>query len=384
MSDVRDWLRLYKLEQYADAFAANDVDVDILPELTERDFAELGVSVGNRRRLMKAIAARTAASGQTVPPAVPTPTDSGEAGRGRKEILLGVYRSVSNDRILANAAGVTFYALLALFPAIAALVSIYGLFSDPESITRHLDATSGILPSGAIDVVHEELSRIIAQPSRSLGIGFLVGLIISLWSANSGIKALFDALNIVYAERETRSFIRFNAVSLDFTVATIALLIVAIAGLVALPVAFDYLPGFLGFILDIVRWPVLLAIVAVALACTYRYGPDRAEPRGRWISWGTAFAAPAWLGFSALFSYYAANFAAFNKTYGSLGAVIGFMLWIWLSVVVILIGGKLNALTERRPSVRAPAKLRQNRGSNGRLNLSRHATFHRLWRRLGP
>ena len=233
-------------------------------------------------------------------------------------------------------------------------MSIYGLFSDPESITRHLDATSGILPSGAIDVVHEELSRIIAQPSRSLGIGFLVGLIISLWSANGGIKSLFDALNIVYAERETRSFIRFNAVSLTFTVAMIAFLIVAIAGLVALPVAFDYLPGFLGFILDIVRWPVLLAIVAVALACIYRHGPDRAELRGRWISWGSAFAAPAWLGFSALFSYYAANFGAFNKTYGSLGAVIGFMLWIWLSVVVILIGGKLNALTGHRPSARAP------------------------------
>ena len=356
MSDVHDWLRLYKLEQYADAFAANDVDFDILPDLTERDFAELGVSVGNRRRLMKAIAARTAASGQTAPTAVPAPTDCGEAKRGWKEILLRVYRGVSNDRILANAAGVTFYALLALFPAIAALVSIYGLFSDPESITRHLDATSGIFPGGAIDVVHEELSRIIAQPSRSLGIGFLVGLVISLWSANGGIKALFDALNIVYAERETRSFIRFNAVSLTFTVATIALLIVAIAGLVALPVAFNYnyLPGLFGPILDIVRWPVLLAIVAVALTCIYRYGPDRAEPRGRWISWGSAFATPAWLGFSALFSYFAANFGTFNKTYGSLGAVIGFMMWIWLSVVVILIGGKLNALTEHRPSARGP------------------------------
>jgi membrane protein len=370
MSDVRDWLRLHKLEQYADAFAANDVDLDILPELTERDFAELGVSMGNRRRLMKAIAARTAASGQTVPTAVPAPTDSGEAGQGWKEILLRVFRGVSSDRILANAAGVTFYALLALFPAIAALVSIYGLFSDPESITRHLDATSGFLPSSAIDVVHEELSRIIAQPRRSLGIGFLVGLVISLWSANNGIKALFDALNIVYAERETRSFIRLNAVSLTFTVAMIAFLIVAIAGLVALPVALNYLPGFLGFILDIVRWPVLLAIVAVALACTYRYGPDRAQPRGRRISWGTAFAVPAWLGFSALFSYYAANFGAFNKTYGSLGAVIGFMLWIWLSVVVILIGGKLNALTGHRPSARVPTEVRQNRGSNRRLNLS--------------
>jgi len=140
----------------------------------------------------------------------------------------------------------------------------------------------------------------------------------------------------------------------------IAFLIVAIASLVALPVAFNYnyLPRFLGSILDIIRWPMLLAIVVVAFACIYRYGPDRAEPRGRWISWGSAFAAPAWLGFSALFSYFAANFGTFNKTYGSLGAVIGFMMWIWLSVVVILIGGKLNALTGHGPSVRAPAEVR--------------------------
>jgi len=187
-------------------------------------------------------------------------------------MLLRVYRGVSEDRILANAAGVTFYALLALFPAIAALVSIYGLFSDPESIARHLDATSEILPGGAIDVIREELNRIVAQPSRRLGIGFFVGLVISLWSANGGIKALFDALNIVYREKETRTFLRLNAESLSFTIAMIVFVIVAMAGLVALPAAFNFLPDVVGFILDIVRWPTLLAIVTVVIACIYRYG----------------------------------------------------------------------------------------------------------------
>jgi len=262
--------------------------------------------------------------------------------------LWRVYAGISDDRILANAAAVTFYALLALFPAIAALVSIYGFFADPASIEQHLDSMSGVLPGGAIDVIRDQLSRLAAEPRGTLGLSFLLGLIISLWSANGGIKALFDALNVVYEEKEKRSFFRLNAVTLGFTVAMIGFLIAALACIVALPVALNYLPGFVGFVLNIVRWPVMLVLVALALACIYRYGPSRDEPKWRWITWGSALAALAWLGFSAVFSFYAGNFGTFNKTYGSLGAVIGFMMWMWLSVAVILVGAKLNAETEHQ------------------------------------
>jgi membrane protein len=262
--------------------------------------------------------------------------------------LWRVYAGISDDRILANAAAVTFYALLALFPAIAALVSIYGFFADPASIEQHLDSISGVLPGGAIDVIRDQLSRLAAQPRGTLGLSFLLGLVISLWSANGGIKALFDALNVVYEEKEKRSFFRLNAVTLAFTVAMIGFLIAALACIVALPVALNYLPGFVGFVLNIVRWPVMLVLVALALACIYRYGPSRDEPKWRWITWGSALAALAWLGFSAIFSFYAGNFGTFNKTYGSLGAVIGFMMWMWLSVAVILVGAKLNAETEHQ------------------------------------
>jgi membrane protein len=243
---------------------------------------------------------------------------------------------------------VTFYALLALFPAIAALVSIYGLFADPASIQQQLDAISGVLPGGAVDVIHDQLTRLAAQPRGTLGVSFVIGLVVALWSANGGIKALFDALNVVYGEKEKRSFIRLNAITLAFTVSMIGFVLVAMACIVALPVALNYLPGFMGFILNIVRWPVLLVLVAVALAVIYRYGPSRDEPKWRWITWGSAFAALAWLGFSAIFSFYAAHFGSFNKTYGSLGAVIGFMTWMWLSVAVILLGAKLNAETEHQ------------------------------------
>lgn len=286
--------------------------------------------------------------------------------RGGTDIILRVYRGIADDRILANAAAAAFYALLALFPAIAALVSVYGLFADPASIEQHLDSVSGLLPGGAVDVIRDQLNRLAAQPRGTLGVSFVIGLVISLWSANGGIKALFDALNVVYGEKEERSFVRLNAISLTYTVAMIGFLIVALASIVALPVALNYLPGFVGFILNIVRWPAMLVLVALALACIYRYGPSRTEPRWRWISWGSAFAAVAWLGFSALFSWYAASFGNFNKTYGSLGAVIGFMMWMWLSVVVILVGAKLNAEMEHqtaRESIEGPPKPLGRRGA---------------------
>jgi membrane protein len=269
---------------------------------------------------------------------------------GSKGILLRVYNGISDDRILANAAGVTYYALLALFPGIAALVSIYGLFADPNTIISHVNTVAGFAPGGAIEVIRSQLTRLSAEGSTTLGISFLVGLVISLWSANSGIKALFDSLNVVYEEEEKRSFIRLNAVTLSLTIATIAFLLIGLACVVALPVMLNYLPlqGVSSLLLKIARWPILLMLVALGLTLIYRYGPSRMEPRWQWITWGSAFAAIVWLATSAVFSWYAANFGSFNKTYGSLGAIIGFMTWMWLSIIVVLVGAKLNAEIEHQ------------------------------------
>jgi membrane protein len=269
---------------------------------------------------------------------------------GWKDILLRVYNGISDDRILANAAGVTYYALLALFPGIAAVVSTYGLFADPNTIVDHVDTVAGFAPSGAIDVIRDQLTRLSTQGSTTLGVSFLVGLLVSLWSANSGIKALFDSLNAVYEEQEKRSFIRLNLVTLSFTIATIAFLLIALACVIALPVALNFLPvpGVTTLLLETARWPLLLVLVALGLTLIYRYGPSRAEPRWQWITWGSAFAAIVWLAASALFSWYAASFGSFNKTYGSLGAVIGFMTWMWLSIIVVLLGAKLNAEIEHQ------------------------------------
>ena len=270
--------------------------------------------------------------------------------RGWKDIATRVYKSISEDRILAESAGITYYALLAIFPAIAALVSIYGMFADPAEIASTLRSVEGILPGGAIDVVREQLTRIAAQPRSTLGLGAILGLLVSLWSANAGIKALFDALNIVYGEKEKRGFFSLNATSLAFTIAAIGFLLIAIGAVAVLPAILKHLP--LGYVLEwiisLLRWPILLAAVVVALAFVYRYGPSRDRPKWKWVTWGSAIAGVLWLGLSALFSWYAANFGSYNETYGSLGAVVGFMTWLWISAIVILLGGEINAEMEHQ------------------------------------
>lgn len=267
---------------------------------------------------------------------------------GWQDIVLRVYRGVGEDRILMNAAAVTFYVLLALFPAIAALVSIYGLFADPQRIVTQFDALSGILPGGAMTVIRDQLTRLTANGSGSLRLGFVIGLLVALWSANGGVKGLFDALNAVYEESETRGFLRLTAITLLFTLGMIGFAIVALVCVVFVPAVLGYLPRVVAAVIDIARWPLMAVLVAAVLAFIYHFGPSRDERQWRWLSCGSVLAALSWLGVSGAFSYYAANFGTFNKTYGSLGAVIGFMLWIWLSVIVILLGAKLNAEIERR------------------------------------
>jgi membrane protein len=269
--------------------------------------------------------------------------------RGWKDILMRCYRRLNDDRILAIAAGVTFYALLAIFPAIAALVSIYGLFADPATIAQHLDDMSSVVPGGAIDVIRGQLDNLTSKGNSALGLAFVVSLAISLWSANSGVKAMMDALNVAYAEREKRGFFRLNGTSFIFTLGGIVAVIIGLGALVVLPLTLQYLGlQTVQWVAEAIKWPVLLVVVTLAISLLYRFAPSRREAKWRWITWGSAAATVGWIAISILFSWYAANFGSYNKTYGSLGAVVGFMTWIWLSVTVILIGAELDAEMERQ------------------------------------
>jgi membrane protein len=192
------------------------------------------------------------------------------------------------------------------------------------------------------------MRRVASQGGTALGLTFLISLAASLWSANSGMKALFDALNIIYDEKEKRGFFRLNAISFGFTFLGIAFTLLAVAAVVVLPIVVNYigLQSALDVALRCGRWPILVVGIALALAAIYRFGPSRQHAKWRWITWGSATAALLWLAASALFSWYAANFGNFDKTYGTLGAAIGFMMWMWISAMVILVGAELDAELE--------------------------------------
>ena len=291
-------------------------------------------------------APETSAAGQPVEPHLAPVAARPHSWR---DVLMHVYENIGRHRILAIAAGVTFYALLAIFPAIAAIVTVYGLFADTGTISSQLNSLAGVLPGGALQVIGDEVTRITNGPPSSLSITLVVSLVISLWSANAGMKAIFDALNVVYNAEEKRSFIKLNAVSLAFTLSAIVFLLAAMASVVVVPIVLNYLSirSDLAPALALARWPLMFVIVVFALSVVYRFGPDREEAQWRWITWGSGFAAVAWLAASLLFSWYAANFGSYNATYGSLGAVIGFMTWMWLSTIVILIGAEIDAVMER-------------------------------------
>jgi membrane protein len=264
--------------------------------------------------------------------------------RDWKEIAKRVFKALGDDRLLAVAAGIVFYGLLAFFPAITALVSIYGLVTDPATIREHMSLASGILPAGGFDIMREQVERILAKGGGQLSFAFVFGLSLAIWSANAGMKAMMDALNVIYNVPEQRNFIRLNAVSLALTVGGIAMLLVAIGTVVLFPLLLSLFG--LGALSDsftaLLRWPILFFGVLLALSVLYRFGPSPHGARWRWLTPGSALATILWIIGSAALSYYLANFGNYDATYGSLGAAIGLMMWMWMSSVVILLGAQLN------------------------------------------
>jgi membrane protein len=270
--------------------------------------------------------------------------------RGWKDILWRVKDQIKRDRLSIIAAGVAFYGLLAVFPALIALVAIYGLAFDPQQVERQVGALRGILPPEAAEVLLGQLSDLTSTDSTALGVGAIGGLLLALWSASAGMRTLMEALNVAYNEEEKRGFIRFYGTALLLTLAAIVGTVTAIALIVALPVALNFLG--LG---EALKWLVsgagvliLIVSVMVGLAITYRYAPSRETAQWRWVSWGAAIATVLWVVGSVLFSLYVTRFGNYNETYGSVGAIVILLMWFLLSSYAVLIGAEINAEMERQ------------------------------------
>lgn len=309
----------------------------------------------------------------------PETFDRIEPGRGRaarhphtipligwRDILWRTVLEVSRDKLPSTAGGVTFYVLLAIFPAIAAFVSLYGLVSDVAAVEQQLRELSGVFPASVIQIVGEQMLRLAGQHPGKLSAALLLSLLISVWSANAGMKALFEGLNIAYDETEKRDFFLRTAITYASTLGALVFLAVVAAVLVALPLVMETL-GFHRFdtIWVPLRWLVVVAVTAGAFSLVYRYGPSRRRAKWRWVTWGAVLAAAGWLGGSLGFSWYVNNIAHFDATYGPLGAVVGFMLWVWFSVMCLLIGAEFNAEIEHQTAIDSTTGVEKPMGERG-------------------
>ena len=287
----------------------------------------------------------------------------GEGGRGRgahhpgeipprgwKDVLWRAWSEVSDQNLFLIAGGVTYAILLALFPGLAALVSLYGLLFDTAQIERQIDALSGILPAQTQELLSQQLHSLVEASSSALGLGAVFGLVLALWSASRGMSGLITAINIAYEEKEGRGFFKLNMIALGLTLGLLIGGIVAIALVAVLPAAVQFLAVGTAtkWLLMIVQWPLLIILVMLGLAVLYRYAPDRNKPQWRWVSPGAITATILWIVASIGFTVYVANFNSYGKTYGSLGGVVILLTWLYLSAFMILLGAVINAQSEQQ------------------------------------
>jgi membrane protein len=273
-------------------------------------------------------------------------------GEIRTETLLQIAGNVAmrigRDNLTLVAAGVAFYAMTAIFPAIAAFVSIYGLFGDPNVVEGEITGYANLLPSTSLKLLTDALRAFASKSNSTLNIALLLSLAIALWSAKAGVSSLITGLNIANETTEKRCFLLQQFVGLALTLGAILFAILALAAVALLPAVIGFLPLSEGAkaALGLGRWPLLAVLVCFALAVIYRFGPYRTKAKWRWITWGAAIATTLWLLGSGAFSLYVARFGSYDATYGSLAAPVVLLLWFWLSALVVLVGAEIDAELE--------------------------------------
>ncbi|OMQ31061.1 ribonuclease [Ensifer sp. 1H6] len=269
---------------------------------------------------------------------------------GLWDVAWRVYVSFTEDRVAMIAAGVTYYLLLAIFPALGIFVSLYAIAADPADISRQIEFLVYVVPSAALRLILDQLGTLASQRPGTAGLGLLVSSSVALWSAHNGIAAIFEAMNIAYGENEKRGFLHRTGLAMVFTVSGMIASILAILAVAVLPawLGFIGLEHWAELLVYIARWPLLLLLFTGGAAMLYRFGPSREPAKSRWFTWGAAFTTFMWLVTSVLFSFYLDHFANYNATYGTLGAFVGFMVWVWISVIILILGAEINAELEHQ------------------------------------
>jgi membrane protein len=270
--------------------------------------------------------------------------------RGWKDIPWRAWGEISDQNLFLIAGGVTYAVLLALFPGLAALVSLYGLVFDVGQIEKQVAALSGVLPAQTQELLSQELHSLVQGSSGTLGFTAIVSLLLALWSASRGMSGLITAINIAYEEKEQRSFLKFNLLALVITLGLTVGGILAIALIAILPAVVQLVAvgSATKWLLLLVQWPLLIVLVMAGLAVLYRFAPDRDEPQWRWVSPGAIAATVFWIIASIGFTVYVANFNSYDKTYGSLGGMVILLTWLYLSALMVLLGAVINAQSERQ------------------------------------
>ncbi len=264
------------------------------------------------------------------------------------QVAQRVWSESNRDNLSVVAAGCAFFALFAIFPALSALISLYGLTADPTTVEQDFGMLGSLLPTQAYDIVIEQIHRISATSGRTLGWSLAVSLGLALWSANAGTQTMLAALNIAYEEPESRSLFQYYLNAFTFTIIGILGGVVMLLAILYVPILFAFTGYSHDFelVVGVVRWPILALFVFSMLALLYRYGPCRRSAKWRWVSVGSLFATTLWLIASAAFSLYVSNFANYDRIYGSLGAVIILLFWLYISFYIVLLGAEINAELE--------------------------------------
>ena len=283
------------------------------------------------------------------------------------KILLRAFKQIGKDNLSLISAGVAFYFLLAIFPLMAALVSLYGLFVDNETLRDHLAHIATMLPGDSQRILEEHLSNIVEKSSAALTTGALGSFAFAVWSASKGSQALMTACNITYNEPKKRGFFRGLIVRVILTLCAVLLVIVALLLITLLPLIFSYI-GFsdkFESVVSGISWVALALLFNFSLAALYRYAPHRRSPKWRWVSIGSAVSTVLWLSASAAFSYYVTSFASYNETYGSVGGVVIMLMWMYLTAFVILLGAELNSVVEHHTTVDSTKGPEREKGKRG-------------------